>query len=247
MTVTPSSILHHNTTAIHPLPPRTYFDPAKSKGSYSSSPALSLLSPPSPLTPPLLRLLSLHSSRGLIVGLPLHKDGAPSLQSSLVRSFLRRELLPALVLGFGGRLLPAGGGRLRVYPALPVVLLDERFSSKAASAANNFATAGLDSDAAALILEDYLGEPRGEVVFAEIEGGGGEEAFFRGLLEEREGRGREGREEREREGRERGGRETRSEMIRRVEAEEGGAGGGGKMKKKKKKARRKVTKTKIDL
>jgi putative Holliday junction resolvase len=85
----------------------------------------------------------------VIVGLPLHKNGTEAEQTTLTRIFAA-ELAQKVLLGLG--------------PKVPVVMWDERYTSKEAAARahardpNLDLYGQLDADAACIILENYYND-----------------------------------------------------------------------------------------
>ncbi len=93
------------------------------------------------LLPALEELIAEHGVVGIVMGHPLREDGSPG-----------REAQRAETLAFHLR---------RRWPAIPVALWDERWSSTAADAALSTAgeadrARGRDAAAAAVILQSYL-------------------------------------------------------------------------------------------
>jgi putative Holliday junction resolvase len=82
----------------------------------------------------LLSLISAERPERIVVGLPLSLDGRERAQARLARTFSER---------------------LRAVVEVPVVLFDERFTTKLADQRGG--AAPRDARAAATLLEDYLG------------------------------------------------------------------------------------------
>ena len=247
-TITPLNIITIITTdgsslpKLHPLPVH-HFVPPGSCGPVSyktlSDKVTTLVTPQSPLTPSLLSLVKIYAPTAIIVGLPLHKDGNPSRQSYLVRSYCEKELLPALVRVTGctmedvedqgedcdgeeaGEEGTTEATVTRITPGTRIVLLDERYTSAFATAVTGDKE-GIDSDAAGVILGDYCEDVRGEEVFVDVERGGEGSAveFFEALQEEYVNEVEEKRRGREVEREDVRNRESRKDMIKRVEREE---------------------------
>ena len=184
-----------------------------------------------------------EQATNIVLGLPLHKDGSDSEQSTITREFGQCLLQEV---------------RRRCGKGISITLWDERYTSKEAASrikaeaiarnqripsASDLETE-LDADAACIILEDYYKEfgQDGEIVLLEnVEMEKECEIIYLQNLKSQEEMRQRILDERER------GRNARQEMIARVKAlEEGGSGvvGGGdddgskKMKKKKKKKKK---------
>eukprot|EP00339_Tiarina_fusa_P011009 CAMPEP_0117013132 /NCGR_PEP_ID=MMETSP0472-20121206/10896_1 /TAXON_ID=693140 ORGANISM="Tiarina fusus, Strain LIS" /NCGR_SAMPLE_ID=MMETSP0472 /ASSEMBLY_ACC=CAM_ASM_000603 /LENGTH=242 /DNA_ID=CAMNT_0004716363 /DNA_START=269 /DNA_END=997 /DNA_ORIENTATION=- len=90
-----------------------------------------------------------EQARRVVVGLPLHKNGTEAEQTNLTRIFAA-ELAQKVLWGLG--------------PDVPVVLWDERYTSKEAAARahardpNLDLYGQLDADAACIILENYYND-----------------------------------------------------------------------------------------
>ena len=124
----------------------------------------------SPLTISVLKYVRLLKARGIVVGLPLFKDGAESRQSKIVRRYCEQELKWSLAREFGGEFAQGGG----FDPRVRVFLFDERYSSSEAAALMSWSGSGrvtrdLDAVSACVVLSHYC----------KVQGKGGEEVGFR--------------------------------------------------------------------
>ena len=178
----------------------------------------------------------------IVLGLPLHKNGTDSEQSSITRTFGQFLLQDV---------------RRRCGKNVDVVMWDERYTSREAAsriAAEAMArnaripsasdlTTELDADAACIILEDYykeMGVDAERLVLEDMTIAREYEEIYRRNLEREERARVKMMEERER------GRNARREMMERDRAMEQHAGlqgdesitGGGKRKKKKKRKKK---------
>ena len=206
------------------------------------------LVPESALTAQILHYARLLKVKGIVVGLPLFKDGNESKQSRIVRSYCSNELVVSLCREFGGRWEEGV-----LVPEVRLFLFDERYSSSSAAAMMSGnkqpVTRDLDAVSACVILSH----------FCKVNGEGGEEVLLeedervtRKLLKEHDELMGAREEEGRRQVRINTIQESRSDMIKRVAMEEqervgeGGVGrGGGGGKKKEKKRRRKTTKKRL--
>ena len=110
------------------------------------------------VTEEILRCCRLVGARGVVVGLPLLKDGAECVQTRIVREFCEKQLLPGLSRDFGGTWDERGTS---FRPNCPLFLFDERYSSSVASASlsggdgKRWVTTGLDAVSACFILSHF--------------------------------------------------------------------------------------------
>lgn len=182
-----------------------------------------------------------EQATNIVMGLPLHKNGTASVQSSITRLF-GQVLLTEV--------------RQRCGSNIDLNLWDERYTSKEAAtrikaeaiARNERIPSAselggeLDAEAACIILEDYyreMGVDAERIVFANATLVDVCEDIYKRNMKKQEQLRLERIEENER------GRNARREMIERVRAEEeanalagGGVESGGKRKKKKKKKKK---------
>ncbi|GMH59619.1 hypothetical protein TrRE_jg8073 [Triparma retinervis] len=181
------------------------------------------LVPESALTAQILHYARLLRVRGIVVGLPLFKDGNESKQSRIVRSFCRNELAVSLCREFGGSWDEEGG---HFVPWVRLFMFDERYSSSSAAAimsgGKGAVTRDLDAVSACVILSH----------FCKVGGEGAEEVLLEDyklstrLLKEHEDRNSERAREEEDKVRMNTMKESRSDMIKRVKEEEEDKGGG---------------------